>query len=252
MMFSNDDAKRLSLAWQRSDLSSGLGVQELAAMRLRQAITQDFKGRIVLLSSFGAEAAVLLHLVASIDADAPIFFLDTGKLFGETLRYRDQLINRLSLTNVRFIQPNKTDIMAEDNDQMLWQKNADRCCYLRKIKPLETALSEFDVVITGRKQYHGGTRQNLALFDAQNGRLKLNPLARWRQTDVENYLDEFDLPHHPLQKDGFLSIGCMTCTKKVTETGDIRGGRWQGLGKTECGIHLSSSGSLRLENVNTP
>jgi len=251
-IYNDDDAHNLSLAWDQSDLISGQCSRQKTTTQLGQAITQDFKGRIVLLSSFGAEAAVLLHLVASIDANLPVLFLDTGKLFSETLTYRDQLVSRLGLTDVLSIQPGTDDIIAEDNNQMLWQINADRCCYLRKVKPLETALSGFDVVITGRKQYHGGTRQQLPLFEAQNGRLKFNPLTCWLQTEVENYIDEFNLPHHPLQKDGFLSIGCMTCTKRVAHDSDIRSGRWQELDKTECGIHLSSPSTARSENVNTP
>jgi len=238
-IYNDSDAERLTSRWRGPDELSASRLREFTRQRMRQAIRLDFKGRIVLLSSFGAEAAVLLHLVASIDPATPVLFLDTGKLFGETLRYRDQMVKRLRLTDVRTLFPDDDTVKAEDADGMLWSKDHDRCCRIRKVIPLNTALTGFDVVITGRKRYHGGDRKDLAIFDSQNGRLKFNPLVQWSEHDVENYLEKYDLPHHPLQKDGFLSIGCMTCTERVGAGQHMRDGRWQGSTKTECGIHLA-------------
>ncbi|TVR99788.1 MAG: phosphoadenylyl-sulfate reductase [Rhodospirillales bacterium] len=206
----------------------------LAAM-----IGQVFTGRIALTSSFGAEAAVLLHLVARVDPATPVIFLNTGKLFGETLRYRDTLVGRLGLTDLRSLTPDAKRIDDLDADGVLWYGNPDMCCYIRKVEPLERALDGFIATITGRKGFHGGDRSDLPRVEAaDDGRFKVNPLARWRKEDVESYFAAHDLPRHPLEADGFLSIGCMPCTDRVAPGEDIRAGRWRGREKSECGIHL--------------
>ncbi len=206
---------------------------------LRHVTREAFPGRIALVSSFGAEAAVLLDLVAQADKATPVIFLDTGKLFGETLRYRDRLIERLGLTDVRVIRPDETALNAEDPDGVLWLKRPDRCCFVRKVEPLRRALKGFDAWITGRKRFQGGLRGALPLFEADAGRIKVNPLAGWTKADLDDYFAKHELPRHPLEADGFLSIGCMPCTDRVAPDEDARSGRWRGTDKTECGIHLS-------------
>jgi phosphoadenosine phosphosulfate reductase len=148
-------------------------------------INTEFPGRIAVVSSFGIEAAVLLHLVASVAPSAPIVFLDTGKLFGETLRYRDTLVKRLGLSDVRSIGPDARDVAAEDPDGVLWSEEADRCCFIRKVLPLRRALAGFDAWINGRKGYQGGRRAGLATLEAADGRVKVNPLAAWTRADIE-------------------------------------------------------------------
>ena len=204
---------------------------------LRMAIRGAYRGRIALVSSFGTEAAVLLHMVAGIDRNTPVLFLDTLKLFPETLRYRDALIDRLGLRNVRTITPDAAAIAAEDADGMLWQRDPDRCCALRKVAPLEQALDGFEAWINGRKRSHGESRSHLPLVEVDGGRLKLNPLALWSADDVESYFVANDLPRHPLEADGFTSIGCMPCSAPTLAGEGRRAGRWRGLDKTECGIH---------------
>lgn len=207
----------------------------LAAM-----IRDEFPGRIALVSSFGAEAAVTLHMVSEIDKTTPVIFLDTGKLFGETLRYRNQLVRRFGLTDVRSIRPDENQVDAVDPDGILWYANPDMCCFVRKVKPLQGAIVGFDALITGRKRYHGGERSTLAMIERdENGRIKLNPLAGWDREMIDAYFDRHDLPRHPLEADGFLSIGCMPCTDRVKPGENARAGRWRNLEKTECGIHLS-------------
>jgi phosphoadenosine phosphosulfate reductase len=203
-------------------------------------IRDDFAGRLVLVSSFGAEAAVLLHLVASIEPSLPVIFLDTGKLFGETLRYRDQLTKSLGLTDVRSVKPDPERIEALDPDGVLWYGNPDMCCHIRKVEPLDRALHGFDAWITGRKGFHGGDREQLQRVEVNqdDGRIKLNPLADWTKQDLDAYFERSALPRHPLEADGFLSIGCMPCTDRVAPGEHARAGRWRGLDKTECGIHL--------------
>jgi phosphoadenosine phosphosulfate reductase len=204
-------------------------------------VLNEFSGRIALASSFGAESAVLLHMVAGIDRNLPVLFLDTGKLFGETLRYRDRLIDRLGLTAVVSIKPDPGRLHAEDSDGTLWQTNPDRCCYLRKVRPLEDALAGFEAWITGRKRFQGASRHRLASIEATSTHVKVNPLAGWTKSDLDDYLDNNDLPRHPLVEDGFLSIGCMPCTDRVAPGADPRSARWAGSEKTECGIHMPLS-----------
>jgi phosphoadenosine phosphosulfate reductase len=213
---------------------------DLTAPAVLQAlIRHEFCGRLAVVSSFGAESAVLLALVAAIDRSVPIVFLDTGKLFGETLRYRDRLVALLGLSDVRTIEPRSEDLAAVDAEEMLWRSDPDRCCALRKVAPLAKALDGFAAWVSGRKRYQGSTRARLAMFEADGaGRIKINPLAGWSRADIEAFLVAGDLPQHPLVAEGYLSIGCMTCTDRVTPGEDPRAGRWRGRAKTECGIHL--------------
>ena len=206
----------------------------LTAMR-REA----FPGRIALVSSFGADAAVLLDIVARVDPAIPVIFLNTGKLFGETLRYRDRLVERLGLTDVRDIGPDGEAIRRDDPDGILWMSSPDRCCGLRKVVPMDRALAGFDAWITGRKRFQAASRRTMQLIeDAGAGRVRVNPLAAWTQQDIDTAFAARDLPRHPLQADGFLSIGCMPCTDRVAPGENARDGRWRGQTKTECGIHL--------------
>ncbi|HYD67211.1 phosphoadenylyl-sulfate reductase [Azospirillum sp.] len=204
---------------------------------LSAVIGEAFPGRIALVSSFGTESAVLLALAAEADPSVPVVFINTGKLFGETLRYRDQLVTRLGLTDVRTIGPAAVDVAEADGDGMLWQRAPDACCHLRKTVPLRTAMEGFGAWITGRKRFQASTRAALPLFETQDGKVKVNPLATWDRARLDAEFERRDLPRHPLEEDGFLSIGCYTCTERVAPGADPRSGRWAGLAKTECGIH---------------
>jgi phosphoadenosine phosphosulfate reductase len=207
--------------------------------QLEKAITEDFRGRIALVSSFGAESAVLLHLVAQIDPATPVIFLDTGRLFGETKRYRDQLVAHLGLTGVRSIQPAPDRLAELDSDSFLFKRNPDLCCQIRKVEPLEAALAGYDAWITGRKAFQTSDRAKLPIIETAGERVKINPLVGWSRVDLATYFETHDLPHHPLEADGFLSIGCMPCTDRVAPGADLRSGRWSDGDKTECGIHTA-------------
>ncbi|MEZ5893213.1 MAG: phosphoadenylyl-sulfate reductase [Parvularculaceae bacterium] len=204
---------------------------------LRVAIKEEFPGRIALVSSFGAESAALLRLVAQVDPSLPVVFLDTGKHFAQTLSYRKRLANLFGLTDVRDIHPATESVKTLDPAGDLWKRDADACCNLRKVEPLTPALSEFDAWITGRKQFHGGLRVNLPAFEASPTHIKVNPLVRWSKEDIDAYFEEHDLPPHPLVAQGYPSIGCWPCTHPAAAGDDIRAGRWRGAAKTECGIH---------------
>jgi phosphoadenosine phosphosulfate reductase len=204
---------------------------------LRPLLARELTGSIALLASFGAESALLLDMVAAIDRATPVIFLDTGKLFGETLRYRDALILRLGLTDLRIIPPEPAALAARDPDGTLWHRDADACCALRKVEPLERALTGFAAVISGRKRYQGGTRRALPTIEHATGLIRVNPLAGFSRQRIEQEFAARGLPRHPLEADGFLSIGCMPCTDRVAPQEAARAGRWRGSDKSECGIH---------------
>ena len=205
---------------------------------LRLAIEHLYQGRIALVSSFGADSAVLLHMVANIDKATPVIFVDTDRLFAETLAYRDTLVAHLGLTNVQQFKPDPGSVAANDAEGYLWFNDPDRCCDMRKVAPLGRALDGYEAWITGRKRFQSATRAALPLFEADGERVKLNPLAGWSASDVLAYLARNDLPRHAMVAKGFPSIGCVPCTSPVVEGEDPRAGRWRDRAKTECGIHL--------------
>ncbi len=224
--------------WAASALCGRISDREDASAVLRLAMTEAFPGRVALVSSFGTESALLLALAAEIDRAIPVIMLDTGKLFPETLAYRDMLVDRLGLRDVRIAQPAASALARHDSEGGLWRRNADLCCRIRKTQPLRTVLGGFEAWITGRKRFQSATRHAVPLFEADEaGRIKVNPLAFWSSDRIAAAFAARDLPHHPLEAYGFLSIGCTTCTVPVAPGADRRSGRWQGQAKTECGIH---------------
>jgi phosphoadenosine phosphosulfate reductase len=223
-----ETVRQLDAAYQ------GLPIEAL----LDDAVHKLFPGKIALLSSFGTEAAVVLHYLAQVDKSVPVLFLETGKHFMETLMYRDILIDRFGFTDAREIKPDPADLAAKDPSGELWKTNPDACCHIRRVLPLERALMPFDAWITGRKRYQTGTRAALPLFEAADGRIKVNPLAHWTSDMVKDAFARFKLPPHPLFDEGYASIGCAPCTRRIEVGEDARAGRWSGLDKTECGIHL--------------
>ena len=204
---------------------------------LDAVINREFAGRIALVSSFGVESAVLLDLVARVDPDTPVIFIDTGKLFPETLAYRDRLVERCGLGDVRTIAPEAGLVDARDADGTLWSRDPDACCALRKVLPLGAALVGFDAWISGRKRFHGSGRERLESIESDSERVKISPLAHWTRDDIERHMTLHDLPRHPLAAEGFASLGCQTCTRRIAAGDDVRAGRWAGADKTECGIH---------------
>lgn len=205
---------------------------------LSEAIETVFKGRIAVVSSFGAEAAVLLHFVAQVDKATPVLFLETGKHFLETLTYRDILVDRFGFTDARSLEPSAADLAREDPAGDLWSKNPDRCCHLRKVVPLDKALQGFGAWVTGRKRFQTAQRAALSIAEVADGRIKVNPLASWTEPQINQAFKDFRLPRHPLFDEGFASIGCAPCTRRILEGEDSRAGRWSGREKTECGIHF--------------
>lgn len=213
---------------------SGLSASDVIAL----AVEELFRERVAVVSSFGAESVVLLHIVAEIDPHVPVLFIDTGRLFDETLEYRKVVTERLGLREVRTIQPSEDRLKALDPVKALWMTNPDLCCRIRKVEPLGEAVAGFDAWFTGRKRFQTNGRSDLPLFEADGPRIKINPLADWTAAELIAYAEEHDLPPHPLVAKGYPSIGCVPCTDRVIEGEDQRAGRWRGSDKDECGIHF--------------
>jgi phosphoadenosine phosphosulfate reductase len=223
---------------QAALLNARYGDQDAPSL-VKLAAGTLFPGNIALVSSFGTESAVLLHMASEVDKALPVIFLDTGRLFAETLEYRTRLVQRLGLTDVRTVGPDPARLSETDPFRALWMTNPDLCCHVRKTEPLERALVGFGAWFTGRKRYQNNARSAMALFEADAvGRIKINPLAAWSADDLATYAARWDLPAHPLVERGYPSIGCVPCTTRVEAGEDERAGRWRGSDKTECGIHI--------------
>lgn len=215
-----------------------------------QAFLADALDRIenmAMVSSFGADSAVLLHMIAQIDRGLPVLFIDTLALFPETVRYQTDLAAHLGLSNVVTLSPDREELFLTDPDGLLHRSDTESCCQLRKARPLERALQGYDGWITGRKRHQAATRADLdrVEVEAETGRIRLNPLADWGPDRIRAYLDAADLPRHPLVARGYPSIGCQPCTTRVISGEDARSGRWRGSEKTECGIHFIGKGIAR-------
>jgi phosphoadenosine phosphosulfate reductase len=226
-------------AWTFADLErltaryEGVSTAEMLA----DLLGGELKGRVAAVSSFGSESAVLLDLVAAADKDVPVIFVNTQKIFGETLAYRDALSEQLGFTDLREFRPDPRLLAEKDATSLRWSYDPDGCCDLRKVEPLRRALAPFDAWISGRKAFQGKTRAALPRFELDEGRLKVNPLADWTKGDLDAAFEAKKLPRHPLEAQGYPSVGCVPCTSQVQPGEDPRAGRWRGWDKTECGIH---------------
>jgi phosphoadenosine phosphosulfate reductase len=256
-----DELASLGTGRVRDRIDTAARFQEADAVRLNRMfrgsetvemletlLREQMAGDVAIVSSFGAESAVLLHLVSRIDPNLPVLFLETGKHFPETLAYRDTLIARLGLTHVRNLAPDSDEIAKRDENGLRWSFDPDGCCEIRKVKPLAKALAGFDATITGRKAFQASTRSSLPRFEIdttdKQGRLKINPLIDWSAEDIAAYVAAHDLPPHPLVAEGYPSIGCSPCTSKVAPGEDPRSGRWKGWDKVECGIHVGGQSEV--------
>ena len=211
---------------------------KLNAVNILKVMIKDiFHNKIVVTSSFGAESVVILHLVSKVDLNTPIIFLNTGKLFPETLEYVNTLRRKLKLNKIKILNPDFEELQIQDEKNDLYKMNPDLCCQIRKVIPLQKALKNFDAWINGRKRFHDFERKNIKQIEKVNGLIKINPLYDWSFKDIQNYININELPEHPLVNKGYKSIGCIPCTSKVTDDEPHRSGRWINNKKTECGIH---------------
>ena len=226
---------------QRIELISTLNkeCQGLAPEEILKVSIKKFYNKITYICSFGTESAIILHMISKIDTKFPIFLLNTHFLFPETIAYKNKLLKKLRLTNCLDIFPDELLIKQEDPKNSLWMNNTDRCCEIRKVKPLDKILKNYSSWISGRKSYHQGERIDLKPFELLNKKIVVNPLINIKKKEANNYFEANDLPEHPLLKKGYLSIGCIHCTFKTTDKSNMRSGRWKNTIKTECGIHFN-------------
>jgi len=211
---------------------------------LEPLIGTEFTQEIALVSSFGVDLVVLLHMISRISPATPVIFLNTNKHFPETLAYRHDLVRFLGLKDVRDIEPDLREVARLDGDGRLHADNYDACCNLRKVQPLERALNGFEARITGRKRFQSQGRSLTGTIGWAGDHVAINPLAIWTTEDLKSYILKHDLPRHPLVHRGFASIGCAPCTTSVEPGEHMLAGRWRNSEKTECGIHPGVDGSF--------
>lgn len=199
-----------------------------------------YGNEMVIGTGFGASGAILMHTLYLLKIPIKVFYLDTNLLFSQTYELRDKYAEKYDINFERVSTEVSLDEQAEKYGEKLWNKNPDRCCYIRKVLPLNTYLANKQVWVTGVRRDQSASRKNTALFewDRQNEVIKINPLALWSTDDVWSYIQYHDLPYNPLHDHGYPSIGCQPCTKPAIDRYDERSGRWSGQEKTECGIHL--------------
>lgn len=186
---------------------------------------------VLVTSSFGTTSAVILHLVSRIKPECPIYFIDTGYHFEETISYKKRITRLLDL-NVIDLRPDPSQHAMTQNEQ-LWNQDPDRCCEINKVEPLERVKSKYKVWMSGLIGFQNRYRSTLEIMDDENELLKFYPLIDWNSSLVEEYIEVHSLPQHPLKEKGYHSVGCIHCTIQ----GKGRSGRWDGLSKTECGLH---------------
>ena len=223
-------AERLSGMWQH------LSAQEVLSEIMKG---NAFIKNPLLVSSFGADSAVLLHMASTLDNNVQIVFLDTGFHFSETLSYRDRLTKAFGLNNVRTASVDPIAVKRMDTHRRLHLSAPDSCCQLRKVSVLDRHLRMNDAWISGQRRSQASTRSSVSIVevDGARGKLKFNPLANWSQSDIAAYKARYELPEHPLTATGYVSIGCSPCTSAVKAGEDARAGRWRGQPKLECGLH---------------
>tara|TARA_X000000950_G_scaffold118865_2_gene148998 strand:- start:4701 stop:5384 length:684 start_codon:yes stop_codon:yes gene_type:complete len=199
-------------------------------------IKKIFLNKSAYVCSFGSESAVLLDMISKINNNFPIIFINTHKLFKETLDYKEILKRIFNITNIIEVFPSNLNIKNYDHNSDLWKKNPDLCCNIRKVLPLENALKNYEAWFSGRKGFHSESRKKKKIIELENNKYVVSPLLKWDQEKINEYFNDNKLVRHPLFNQGYLSIGCETCTSK-SKSSDFRSGRWTGTSKTECGIH---------------
>jgi phosphoadenosine phosphosulfate reductase len=186
----------------------------------------------------------LLHMARDIKPDIPVLFLETGFHFPETTEFRQRIVAEWNLNFIELRGDHKTaERQAEIYGPELYRRDPDLCCHINKVAPLQTALEGYKGWISGVRRDQSDARSHTPVVQAQllpSGKevLKVHPLAFWTKADVEDYVRRNGIPIHPLLERGFASIGCWPCTRPITNGESERAGRWDGLEKTECGIHV--------------
>lgn len=189
-------------------------------------------------SSFQTHSIPMLHIISEINRSIPIYYLNTGYLFPETLEFKDHLAELLGLKMIG-LESNIPKIQQRDaNGNLLFVSDPSYCCYLNKVLPMEPVLLQHDVWINGIRADQNANRAGMNIFEkTPQGTMRYHPMLRWTSKDIYEYRMAHNLPEHPLDKEGYLSIGCEPCTRKPQSATDVRSARWYGLKTDECGLH---------------
>lgn len=188
-------------------------------------------------SSFQTHSIPLLHVISRIDREIPVVFLNTGYLFPETLEFRDEIASKLGLSIINVASLVPKIHQRNESGYLYFTSDTDRCCYLNKVQPMEPILQKYDVWINGVRRDQNANRSKMKDFSSTpSGCERFHPVLDWTSKKIYEYRMEYNLPEHPLEKDGYFSVGCEPCTTKY-DIEDERGGRWFGQQKTECGLH---------------
>jgi phosphoadenosine phosphosulfate reductase len=203
--------------------------------------------RVAIASAFQAEGTAIIHMAAGLRPDIPILFLETGFHFAETLAFKERLTELLGLNVIDLTGDHTVESQTGAFGPRLFERDPTLCCELNKVRPFDAALERLDGWITGMRRDSAWTRAGTPILswtelDSGHRVLKVNPIANWSRREAWTYLKANNLPHNPLYDLGFSSIGCAPCTRMVFEGEDERAGRWSGLLKTECGIHVEEAG----------
>jgi phosphoadenosine phosphosulfate reductase len=222
-------------------------LKDLSIESAIEVLATKFKGDVVFSSSFSLEDQVVSHAILENKYDVDIFTLDTGRMFPETYKVWGRTNEKYN-TQVKAYTPNHAGLeeLLKKGPNMFYESTENRksCCGVRKIEPLKRALKGKKIWITGLRGEHSASRQDLAIleWDEGNQLIKFNPILNWNTAEVRAYIDKFNIPYNVLQDKGFVSIGCMPCTRAIQEGEDFRAGRWwwEDDSKKECGLHEES------------
>ncbi|MEX3747230.1 phosphoadenylyl-sulfate reductase [Lysinibacillus xylanilyticus] len=226
--------------WHEPTMDFNVDETYKAALEVLQWSYTEYGEDIVYACSFGIEGIVLIDLISKVKPDATIVFLDTDVHFKETYETIDRVKEKYPQLNIIMQKSALTlEQQAAQYGEELWKSNPNKCCEIRKIKPLHEALAGAKAWISGLRREQSSTRQNTNFInrDDKFKSIKICPLIHWTWKDVWRYVSKLNLPYNPLHDRGYPSIGCEHCTKPAFTMDDLRSGRWQESGKTECGLH---------------
>ncbi|MDN5204514.1 phosphoadenylyl-sulfate reductase [Fulvivirgaceae bacterium BMA10] len=200
--------------------------------RLEELFNEYDPEKILMTSSFGSTSVILLHLISQVRPNHPVYFIDTGYLFEETVAYKDLLAEKFNLNIQTLKALDNRHRFTKENQS--WKYNKDLCCFINKVDPVDQIKSNYDIWISGLLGFQNVNRQNLRIFEPKEDIVKFHPIIDLSKEDVSLYTHIYDLPTNPLVFKGYDSIGCTHCTHK----GQGREGRWIDSNKTECGLHV--------------
>lgn len=214
-------------------------LEEKHPAEILRAAVREYGPDVAMSSSFQTQSVPLLHMVSRVASDMPVIFLDTGYHFPETLEFRDRVVDAFDL-NLRVMSSamSREDFVRRHGDD-LYRRDPDLCCFINKVEPMERATEGLEAWISGIRRDQTEARSSIDVVEENaDGLVRVHPMASWTAEDVAAYREEHDLPEHPLQAEGYVSVGCAPCTDPVRgEEPGGRAGRWSGSGKTECGLH---------------